>query len=179
MEEFPFQKVYDHFAQPMVVLSPVPIDLAPSLAIVRMKGEEIENITILPDEHVALFFRNASGKAALGEFLRMSLGLAKANNEPICLVLMAESYFKQTSIEGSKEETLKRLQKQSLANDPDASECIMISIYRPDEMRMGVMSLNEDRSLNYAPLMPTDGKISGRLTNHPDKDDLPEGMTSH
>lgn len=179
MDNFPFQKVYDHFAQPMVLLSPVPVNFAPSLAIVRMKGDEIDSITLLPEEHVGRFFRDSSGKTALGEFLRMALSMAAQINEPVCLVLIAESYFKQQEMKGSKEETLNNLKGKSLADDPDASECIMISVYRPEQMRMGVLQLRQDRSLSYAALMPTDGAISGRLTPNPSKEDLPSGMTAH
>lgn len=179
MEEFPFQKVYDYFAQPLVLASPVPKDLAPSLCIVTANGKEITRVTQLPEEQIALFFRNSAGKIALGNFLRMALSAAKEMDEPICLVLIAESYFKQATIEGSKEETLKRLKKRSLADDPDASECIMITIYRPDTMRMGILLLQEDRTVTYSPLMPTDGEIVGSMTLNPDVESAKKAATAH
>lgn len=179
MEEFPFQTVYDHFAHELVLRAPVPEDIAPSLCLVRLNDGEIVDVTELPWEQVALFFSNASGKVALGNFLRKALSVAQYVKEPLCFVLIAEAYFKQAKLEGSKAETLKRMKNGSLADDPVASECIMISIYRPDTMRMGVLSLAADRMLNYAPLMPTDGDIVGSLTLNPDVDAAKKAATAH
>ncbi len=173
MNEFPFQTVYDYFAMPLVThgLSSELFD--PMMCTVAMIDDKIVACTPLP--RVERFFRNGGGKDALGMFLRTSMALI--GDSAYCLVLMSEAWYK--SIQNSDNKPLKDVRPRgSLENDPDAQECIMITIYRPEGTRMGTLFINPDRSLTYSPLHNSTS-IGGRLSTHPDREDLPEGMTQH
>lgn len=166
MEEFPFQKVYDHFAHQLVMAGKVPEDIGPSLIIIRLKDGEIERETPLDGNMVGMFFNGSSGKALLGQFIRESMNLAKKMGESVGMVLMSEAYCRFG--EGGKKEAEKIMKRGSLADDPEARECVMVTVYSPDDMRMGTLPMDENRNLTYAPLLFTDAKFMGSLTTNPE-----------
>ncbi len=171
--EFPFQTVYDHFARPIVTMGLKEKMFDPRMFLAFMRGNEIDRITELP--HIERFFGSEGGKDTLGMFVRTSM--AMVGDMEICMVLMSEAWYKV--IPNSDNKPLKDVRPRgSIANDPDSQECIMITIYRPEGTRMGTLYINPDRSLTYSPLHKSTS-IGGRLSTHPDREDLPEDLTQH
>jgi len=171
---FPFKEVYEHFALPLCTMDLTDGIFPPTIAIVKTEKGKIVNVEILPELAVGLFFRSSEGKANLGQFIRESMG--HIGKLPYCLVLMTEAYYK--TVISTPETDIEALGKSSLTNDPEAQECVVITIHTPDSVQMGYLPFDTNRKLKFVPL-EMNIKATGRLTNHPEKDDLPAGMNVH
>lgn len=161
MPEFPYEAVYKHFADPIVKNGLPKIDMTPMMWIVNTDWEKITDLTLAPEEETVKYFRNSSGKDALGKVIRLSV--AEIGTNPYCIVLISEAYQKIVDRQHLKEQG-----KRDLSRDPEATQVVMISIFRPEGTRMGTLPIATDRTVKFEPLK-TDGKVSGRLTTHPEK----------
>jgi hypothetical protein len=162
MEDFPFERVYNHFMKPLADrgrLSPEMLD--PFFAIVRVNEQSELEVTKL--DEAERFFEGPGGTAALGDFIRMVV--PAMGNEPVCLVLISEAHYLERKTEG---DVMKARGTGRLSNNPESKECVMIQIYRPDRQRFGMMEIKPGRKVEYAP-MPEDWKtMSGNLSLTPD-----------
>lgn len=180
MSEFSFELVYEFISRPICDTQLPPEDVPPMMSMLYVEDGKIARISHIPDEIVLRFFTGSNGKALLGQAIRETMSLISSGDKfglTACLVLITEAYFKE--VEASKKETIDQLMKTSLVDDPQARECMMVSIYRPELVRMGALPINADRTVSYRELFPMDGKFAGRLSLTPKEEDLPDGAKFH
>jgi len=163
MREFPYEEVYKHFAEPIVKNGLPEETMNPMMWIVNTDWKKITDLELAPEEQTAKYFRDYGGKTALGKVIRLSV--SEIGTNPYCIVLISEAY--QKMVNKPSEEQLPQVRKGSLENDPEAEEVVMISIYRPEGTRMGVLPIAADRTVKFAPLY--ENSVHGRLTTHPVK----------
>lgn len=180
MSDFPFGKVYDFLARPILEITLPPEDVLPMMAMIHVESGEIVKMNNFPDDLVVRFFRDSNGKAMLGQAIReamTTISSVKRFSESACLVLITEAYFKEVNKPPAEE--VKRLMKTSLVGDSEAQECMMISIYRPELVRMGALPISADRTVSYREMFPVEGKLKGKFSLAPEEDDLPNGEKFH
>jgi hypothetical protein len=161
MKPFSFETVYEYFAR-ICVEAGLPKDgeHPPMMFLVQTLDDQIVSAKDLPTVH---FFRDNAGKDRLGMLLSMIVPNLPAN---MCLVLMSEAYVRTLQAEPGekiKDARARGNVPQSLADDPQAEEVLLIQIYRPGETRMGRLPIKPDRSLEYRPLEEQHTWAEGRL----------------
>lgn len=161
MNAFPFEVVYDYFANGMVRDGLEDDIMPPTLWLVGLN--DVGSVgTVRQLDDISSFFETRQTKALMGQFIREAV--AEIGDSLTCLVLMSEAYMKLEK--GTKAEDVS--QKGSLADDPEAKEIVMISVYRPEDMRIGGCPINEDRSVTYAPLQKCTSS-AGSMSLNPSK----------
>lgn len=167
--EFPFEKVFDHFAKPLDGKVVGEDQWKPSMYCVYLAGGEVAGIEELP---VAQFFGSNQGKAALGGVIRTILGYLPS---AACLVLTSEAWLKREVLAPG---ALRHDRSRSLEHDPAAQVALMFHLYHRSGQQVGWLPLGPGRVLAYQPLnldMITGG---GRLTLQPDRDVEQEAIAS-
>jgi hypothetical protein len=166
MEDFPFERIYNHFAKPLADRGKLQTDmLPPFFAVVRINEEDKLEVTELDD--IGRFFEGPGGTTALGDFIRMVV--PAMGDQPVCLVLITEAYYLEQKKEGGTlEDALKARGTGRLKDNPESKECVMIKIYRPEGGASGMMEIKPGRIVEYAPMWPKDADIGGNLSLTPD-----------
>lgn len=176
MPDFPFEAVHEHFAKPLAGFELGPDDMAPVMAFVRAEGAKLVQVDVIPEFVTNRFFSGPDGKTALGQFIRDSLAKMSELFPDGGIVVLCEAYFKEVRVENENDK--KKLDayrnKGSLADDPEADECVMISIYSTKEMRIARLPISAGRIVEYRELEPFMAS-AGRLTLNPEEEDLPNG----
>lgn len=160
MNQYPFEAVYKHFAGQVMMQGLTSKMFDPQIHFVKYKDGSVVESMPLPELFVGIFFGAPDGKNALGQFL--SGVVPKIDNDVDCIVVMSEAYVKYNKKKKDEKFDMDEILKRSLADDPDAGECIMITIYRPGTTRIGMLRINKDRSLVWSDLFPSEG-LTGRL----------------
>jgi hypothetical protein len=158
--EFPYEKVYAHFARTLVDKKLKQNPIPPTLYSVLIANEAIvvEGCPVNP------FFASSNAKAELGRVIRAVLPYLKPD---MGLVLISESWVKTTNRVNEAQHDRTR----SLEFDPDATEAIVIMIYGPGgEARVGMLPIVAGRMVEYGPLSEANSFLAGRLSLHPDSD---------
>lgn len=164
---FPFELVYEHFAQ-----------IVMSTGMEKMRGLLPAAFQVIADEQgvtsvhpsssplVEEAFSHARSKALF--FAGINAFLSFMDKESLGMVVMAEAWFKTAK-------SLHEVPTAGLQDDPDALSAVLIQIYTKDEMRMGMLEINKDQSLTYWPLM--EGEMIGQMAHRPAAP--PSGTTVH
>lgn len=157
VKEFPFEMVYDHFAKKLVAEGLKEEMMAPMGVFVGIESHEIGSIEAVPSELMNHFFDSVHGKEALSRFIAFIMEQAPENG---CFVMISEAYYRKK--DKPRAEEIKKISSSSLADDPEADECVLIVIHRPEGPEVGMLPIMADRSLKYQPLVEN-AKFSGRL----------------
>lgn len=174
--EFPFEAVHAHFAKPLVGLDISGFDFPPVLAFVLTDETGIAKVDLVPPFITEKYFRDISGKVALGQFIREAV--AKIGDFPACIVMICEAYYREICGKSAMQKA-QQTHREGLANDPEAKECIFIQIYTATDERHSRMPITSGRVIEYAPLDTELIKASGRFSMHPEEADLPDGARFH
>jgi hypothetical protein len=152
MPEFPWEVVYNYFTEKLISTSKDHGQFNPMLFMVRTDGLEIDEVDSVPQENINEYFEHgAYGQAQFFQFVKEVVSTIEDN--PFCLVFVSEAYAKTVKFEEVQDV---EAHYQGLKNDPGKRDVVVIQIYRPEGMRMGMLPLGADGSVTYAPLTPAE-----------------------